>query len=238
MSDDRHYGLKKFELGPVEQAAARPAAQPPVEFDEETWIDALLRETKADLGIPPEQGLCSITFTGSPDLPEHEGFRRIQKGFEVPWDLDKSGAPPWPFIGLDLGHYQATWQIWVTYAFRVGSPLAAERRWHPERGQRDLIVGLDAPHTQAQVLDAWRAFGFIQQQEEQPGIGRPKKYPSPGLYRKAIRDLIYAVPQRMARLPGSQPWQIAEWLKIGERTMYDRNSEYGITLPDIKERRV
>jgi len=109
-----------------------------------------------------------------------QGYVATHWGIRVAWDVIADGEPPWPFAtartidsivwviaedGTRGAHpgpsAPATFQLWLVQVYRPGYPLAAERRWHPDWGVRDSIVGLTEPHTRDDLLPAWHGRALI-----------------------------------------------------------------------------
>jgi hypothetical protein len=80
--------------------------------------------------------------------PRYRGYELELFGMTAP--LSPTWPPPWPFWRLvvpgDAGP-GITVQIWQQIVHFEGCPLWGEIRWHPERGERVTIHGLEQRHT-------------------------------------------------------------------------------------------
>lgn len=130
-------------------------------------------------------------------------------------------------------------QVWLIRAWPAGSPLAVERRWHPEWGHRDLLVGLERPHNRADVEEARGGFELLSRLVNRGG--RPQgrtKYPTLESFEKAVRALYQRSDDQRWKLDEAKDSRIAKWLKISKTTLYERLKDYGYTLADIQQQRI
>jgi len=137
------------------------------------------RRVAAYLGLPSDH---RFDMARMPEVGGHSTgeYALAHWGTLVDWDVAMDGEPPWPFatarvinsgvcVVAEDGTHEArpgpsvpvTFQLWLIQCYRPGHPLAAERRWHPDLGVRDSIIGLTAPHAEADVLAAWRGRALI-----------------------------------------------------------------------------
>jgi hypothetical protein len=111
----------------------------------------------------------------------YEGYQCISWGILVPWDWEMDGEPQqwpcWRYIDDDgIAH---TYQIWLTQAFKVGSRVTAEQRWHPETGIHESIAGLENQPlpTPEQLAEALRGLSLIRLvQEKRQRKVRPREF--------------------------------------------------------------
>jgi hypothetical protein len=121
------------------------------------------RKVAAYVGLSPDQRFDIARFPIPGDrLPGGEGYALVHWAVGVEWDVTMDGPPPWPWAkGTTIDGERRTFQLWLIQCYRPGHPLAAERRWHPDLGARDAIVGLTEPHSQTDVLAAWQGHALI-----------------------------------------------------------------------------
>lgn len=130
------------------------------------------RKVAAYVGLPDGPMLTPIIVPDWLRLPpEWNGYRIHQWGLRTGWDIALDGEPPWPraILGviarLDTAGQPVreshVYQLWLIQAYRPGYPLGAERRWHPDLGVNDSIVGLTEPHEWPDVLAAHRGQQLI-----------------------------------------------------------------------------
>jgi hypothetical protein len=76
--------------------------------------------------------------------------------------------------------------------------------------------------------------------EKRHGEGRPEglTYPDRPSYVAAIRERIYAKPDRLKKLPIVKDFVLAGWLGFNVRTLYRHNDTYGLTLPNIRQQKL
>ena len=112
------------------------------------------RKVAAYVGLPADQKLVRLD-TRKLQLPDSDGWHIVLWGVHVKWDWERDGNPTeWEAFYRDPIRVNCrptdinariTYQLWLTQAYRDDSPIAAERRWHPDLGILDAIVGLHAP---------------------------------------------------------------------------------------------
>ena len=134
-----------------------------IQFDEEGLGPSLEARLKDDLGIPPDIRLERIVFNPA-GRNGWVGHVLAVYGIRVSWPWPAEDVKPdWPHVLISdaAGNVKYCWQLWLQHAWKRASAVMAERRWHPDRGVTDSIIGLAAPHTRDDVLDAWRAIDMI-----------------------------------------------------------------------------
>ncbi len=200
----------------------------------------------AQLGMPPDRArdVWCDTYLGRGFGPQWADWRIECFGLIVPWAGWTTGqAPPWPAVCRDGGRGTPveTGQVWLWRAWRIGSPLAAERRWHPVYGCRDMIVGGERPHGANDAEEARRGLTMIGLAEAGRGLplgGADKgKYATRASYVEGIRELYRRADRSRWKFTEAPDSQLARWLEISERTLHARGREYGITTDDIRGRR-
>lgn len=124
--------------------------------------EKLTADFRAALGSPPAATPLYVLESTTPPTPKRWSGYRVQSwAIQQDWDGWDAGAPPpWPCF-TRATPTRLTWQVWLSTAQRDGSPLVAERRWHPEHGKQDSIRHLERPHPPAQLLDADRGFQLL-----------------------------------------------------------------------------
>jgi len=141
-----------------------------------------------------------------------------------------------------LGVSPVDLDIWFFRVQRPGSPLQFLRRWDARRGEmvRELR-GFDTPGTKEQE----RAIGELLEtahhlvETEPSRVGRPPKgppYSDEAAYRAAIRErAIVHFGHTLATIPEERMY---ERLGITRHEFGQLRTKYGITLADIRARRV
>jgi hypothetical protein len=93
--------------------------------------------------------------------PAWVGYEMAIWGLRAAWDLSEA-VPPWPyFTGDPEGTELPVYQILVQTAYKVGSPLAIERRRMPAGRQHISIVGLENPHTEDDIREARAGLALV-----------------------------------------------------------------------------
>jgi len=128
----------------------------------------------AELGMPDEARLCwkRLRLRGAIFGPRYRGYELELFGMTVP--PPPTWPPPWPFwrLGVPSGAGPGiTVQIWQQIVRFEGCPLWGEVRWHPERGERVTIHGLEQRHTKDDLKRVHLGLRLLR--EAVRGGGRP-----------------------------------------------------------------
>jgi len=91
------------------------------------------------------------------------GYVLVHWGIRVACDDPDKDDVDWPALSAReaISGELHVYQLWLIQAYRPGYPLAAERRWHPDLGILDAIVGLREGHRRADVLAANRGHKIL-----------------------------------------------------------------------------
>lgn len=89
------------------------------------------------------------------------------------WQTEPTPFPAW-FAAAPPPLFRVE-QLWLQRAWREGSPIAAERRWHPEWGTRNILAGVELFHTADHIEGALSGFHLIDARERHRPPGRPKR---------------------------------------------------------------
>jgi hypothetical protein len=118
-----------------------------------------------ELGLPPDQPLSRVEMLTDPWFGKSWADWRYEAfGIFVSNDMwGPTARPPWPALRIEAEDEASaiTLQAWLQYVWRNDSPLGIERRWHPVRGQRDHVTGLEHHHTAAQRTQVWRGLDLL-----------------------------------------------------------------------------
>ena len=131
------------------------------------------RKVALYLGLPPDAPLQGFDTDLPPDEPDGDGWRHRKWGIPVNWDVDLDGPPQWPALVMihSTTGERETYQIWLEQLYHPGLPIAAQRRWHPDLGVKDAIIGLEG-HQQPsgkQLIRVRRAFKWLRAREVHEG---------------------------------------------------------------------
>ena len=122
----------------------------------------------AELGMPPDAPYFHTTIR--PQGGEWNGYTLELLGMDVdrmPWPC------PWPFWRMYApgGRYALVKQIWLRRVRCPDTPAYVEARWHPERGERIAVLGLEHTTRAGEEERALRALALLRHYDER---GRPK----------------------------------------------------------------
>jgi hypothetical protein len=127
------------------------------------------RKVAIYLGLSPDTALQGFDEDMPPNSPEWQGWRHRRWGVLSNWNVELDGPPQWPAIARRplLGGEWETYQIWLEQMYHPALPIAAERRWHPDLGTRDAIVGLEGDRQPSgeQLIAARRAFVWLRKRQ-------------------------------------------------------------------------
>jgi hypothetical protein len=145
-------------------------------FSQEVLTEQESQALRTELGMPPEAPWKRVIITGRGLGPRWVGYHVALVGIPTGW-------MPGPHPGCSLFRLEDVdgqtptfeLELWQLIAWRNGSPLYAERRWHPEIGERIAIKGLEQNHKKHDIDCAWRSLELLREVElrgKQAGTGR------------------------------------------------------------------
>lgn len=185
-----------------------------------------LDKVRTSLGMPRgRETICIeaaaallVTPTGHAKAGD-QNYRIIQWGVLVDHRVDEARLPSWPHAVVSAPDGRSrVYQLWLIQCYRPGYPLAAERRWNPDRGTvADAVIGLEEPHTQEDLLSAWEAHAIIQDHQERSReeiLRDILLQTAVGAAHRLIADgLTPTFPRIMARIAVDEPGLEPETLK-------------------------
>lgn len=151
----------------------------------------------AELGMPPEARLRwkRLRLRGAIFGPRYQGYDLELFGMTAP--PPPTWPPPWPFWRLavpgDAGP-GITVQVWRQAVRFEGCPLWGEVRWHPERGERVTIHGLEQPHTRDDIQRVHLGLRLLR--EVVRGGGRPPAFENREQFMAVVGEAVQRVRKR------------------------------------------
>jgi hypothetical protein len=115
-----------------------------------------------ELGMPIGARWIRLIFEGSATEDFFEGYRRKYAAIEFIGSVADTLPPPgtrWFVMSVDPGGEgtaRLVLQLWRMRLFVKSSPVFGEMLWHPERGMKTTIKGLEHPHAKMDVDRAWQ----------------------------------------------------------------------------------
>jgi hypothetical protein len=160
----------------------------------------------------------------------------LQLGPEVP----EPDGPWWQMTDDASGEVEVSIALWSQRARYRDSPIYAELRWRASDPQvRAGIHGLEHPHTTEDLQRAQRGLQLLRRLTRRgPKPGSRKAFPTRDAYVAAIQAMYARSECQVWEIHNIPGWKIAQRLGMAESTLYECNKAYGISLEDIRQRRL
>jgi hypothetical protein len=137
-------------------------------------------------------------------------------------------SPLWLFS--ISGELKSVFQIWRRRVGRVGSSVRLEMTWHPDRGDRIVMSGLETEHKKRDIDDAWRGLKLF---ADVMRLGRPQ---NTGLMSEEQFRQVLAQALRDLRREGrkiTQLW-VAQSMAMDRSTLLDYFNRYGVDWQQVR----
>jgi hypothetical protein len=154
--------------------------------------------TRAALGLPEGVRIAPCAMEPTASDKRWYGYIHLMIGIDQPHPAPGERAA-WPCIRITdaEGRPKYTWQIWLSWVWRRGRGLIAERRWHPQHGDQYAVHDSTRDASPSAVVQAWRSFELS---DKELGHSTRKRL-------VAIADIRAVLDQR-EHLPPRKRWRL------------------------------